>query len=101
PAGERAGADETNPACRRRRRSHRVRRAGCARAWSHRPRAFGAKAGVGTNPSSSPINPLGFGLGGRGGASFFGFYGGVDLMYYFGGSQSVLGQNVSLNTLME
>ena len=55
---------------------------------------------MGTNPSSSPINPLGFGLGGRGGASFFGFYGGVDLMYYFGGSQSVLGQNVSLNTLM-
>ena len=61
---------------------------------------LGAKAGVGTNPTSSPINPLGFGLGGRGGVSFFGFYGGVDLMYYFGGSQSVAGQNVSLNSLM-
>ena len=51
----------------------------------------GARAGVGTNPvkvSGFP-NPLGFGLGARGGVSFLGFYGGVQLMYYFGGSNDV------------
>ncbi len=59
-----------------------------------------AKAGLGTNPSSGPINPLGFGLGGRGGVSFFGFYGGVDVMYYLGGSQNIAGVNESAHTLM-
>jgi len=59
-----------------------------------------AKAGMGTNPGSGSLNPLGFGLGGRGGVSFFGFYGGVDLMYYLGGSETVLGQSVSAHTLM-
>jgi len=59
-----------------------------------------AKAGAGTNPSSGPINPLGFGLGGRAGVSFFGIYGGVDVMYYLGGSQSVAGESVSAHTLM-
>jgi hypothetical protein len=74
----------------------------------------GAKAGGGTNPFSgqtpSTINPLGFGLGGRAGVAFFGIYAGVDLMYYFGGSQTepiggvggVSQQNVSVSehTLM-
>ena len=60
----------------------------------------GAKAGVGTNPSSGPANPLGFGLGGRGGVSFFGFYGGLNLLYYFGGSTNVAGTDVSYHTLM-
>jgi hypothetical protein len=49
----------------------------------------GALAGVGTTPSNLPagaVNPLGFGLGARGGVDVFGFYGGVKLMYYFGGS---------------
>jgi hypothetical protein len=70
----------------------------------------GAKAGIGTNPTSSSSatvngvsatasapNPLGFGLGARGGVSFMGIYGGVQLMYYFGSSQdeSVLGQTFS------
>ncbi len=70
----------------------------------------GAKVGFATNPTSSSSvtvngasatasapNPLGFGLGARGGVSFMGIYGGVQLMYYFGSSQdeSVLGQTFS------
>jgi hypothetical protein len=53
---------------------------------------IGAKVGGGTSPSnpSSSINPLGFGLGGRGGVSFFGFYAGVDGMYYLGGNHAGL-----------
>jgi hypothetical protein len=53
---------------------------------------LGAKAGGGTSPSGTGAgapNPLGFGLGGRGGVSFFGVYAGVNVMYYLGGSQSV------------
>ena len=59
-----------------------------------------AKAGGGTNPSSGPINPLGVGLGGRGGVSFFGIYAGVDAMYYLGGSQTVDGEKYSVHTVM-
>ena len=49
---------------------------------------IGAKAGLGTSPISSSgyPNPLGFGIGGRAGVDFLGFYGGVQLMYYLGGS---------------
>jgi len=47
----------------------------------------GAKLGMGTNPSSGP-NPLGLGLGARGGVSVMGLYGGLNVMYYFGSSQS-------------
>jgi len=62
---------------------------------------LGAKVGAGTAPSNSgPINPLGFGLGGRGGVSFFGIYAGVDAMYYLGGSQTIDGEKVSLHTVM-
>jgi hypothetical protein len=55
---------------------------------------IGAKAGIGTNPFSSnngtsAPNPLGFGLGARAGIDLLGFYGGIQLMYYFGGSESV------------
>ena len=61
----------------------------------------GAKVGVGTNPSSESNAPnvMGFGLGARGGVSFLGIYGGVQLMYYFGSSQdtSVLGQSFSVS----
>jgi hypothetical protein len=68
----------------------------------------GAKAGIATNPISSSTtngvsvsapNPLGFGLGARGGVSFMGFYGGVQLLYYFGSSQDVsaLGQSISVS----
>ncbi|HEX4628651.1 MAG TPA: outer membrane beta-barrel protein [Gemmatimonadales bacterium] len=58
---------------------------------------LGAKVGMGTNPSSQNApNPLGFGLGARGGVSFLGIYGGVQLMYYFGSSQD-LGQSISVS----
>ena len=62
----------------------------------------GAKVGFATNPisgssvtvngvtaTSSPSNPLGFGVGARGGVSFLGFYGGVNFLYYFGSSQDL------------
>jgi hypothetical protein len=50
---------------------------------------LGAKAGMGTNPfSGNGPNPLGFGLGARGGVSIFGLYGGVNVIYYFGGSHN-------------
>jgi hypothetical protein len=62
---------------------------------------LGAKVGYGTSPSNSgPINPLGFGIGGRGGVSFFGIYAGVGAMYYLGGSQTLDGEKVSLHTVM-
>jgi hypothetical protein len=50
----------------------------------------GAKLGMGTNPSNNngAANPLGLGLGARGGVSFLGLYGGVNLVYYFGSSKS-------------
>ncbi len=47
----------------------------------------GLKGGVGSNPiPNSSVNVLGVGLGGRAGVSIFGFYGGVQAMYYLGGS---------------
>ncbi len=50
-----------------------------------------SRAGIGTNPNRAVYmdpnpNTLGFGLGGRAGVSFLGFYAGVDLMYYLGTS---------------
>jgi len=69
---------------------------------------LGAKVGAGTSPASSGPNPLGFGLGGRGGISFFGIYAGVDAMYYFGGSETLTppgpagtsSEKISLHTVM-
>jgi hypothetical protein len=68
---------------------------------------IGAKAGVATTPikDSGVPNPLGFGIGARGGIDFLGFYGGVQLMYYFGGSDEVSvpgaeSVKVSLHTFM-
>ena len=47
--------------------------------------AIGAKVGGATNPLASPApNPLGLGLGGRAGVSFFGIYAGVNALYYVG-----------------
>jgi len=59
---------------------------------------IGAKAGVGTNPDSGGgTNPLDFGLGGRAGVVLFDhLYGGVNLMYYLGGSDN----GESVHTLM-
>lgn len=73
---------------------------GCALFTTQQARALGpvdieiaGKAGYGTNPSTeatlngqSAFNELGAGLGGRAGVSVFGFYGGVNVVNYFGGS---------------
>ncbi len=52
----------------------------------------GARVGYGSNnqKGSGEINPLGVGLGARAGVSFFNIYGGAQVMYYFGGSQTEL-----------
>jgi hypothetical protein len=69
----------------------------------------GARVGAASNPISVPdgasvSNPLGFGLGGRAGVDVFGFYGGVNLMYYLGSSQDVneggATESASIHTLM-
>lgn len=60
---------------------------------------IGAKAGVGTNPASgnNALNPLGFGLGGRAGVVLFDhLYGGVNLMYYLGGSEGPVSEHTLL-----
>jgi hypothetical protein len=72
-----------------------------------------AKVGGGTNPvnvgsesqppgaaPSNPPNPLGFGLGGRAGASFMGFYGGLSFMFYLGESQVNQGVTESLKSIL-
>lgn len=46
------------------------------------------KAGVGTSPGGAKPNPLGFGLGARGGVSLLGLYGGLAFMYYLGESDN-------------
>src|ERR1700722_18203834 len=49
---------------------------------------LGAKVGAGTNPvSGSGVNPMGFGVGGRGGVSLYGLYAGVAGVYYLGSSE--------------
>jgi hypothetical protein len=48
----------------------------------------GARVGGGTSPFGGQPSPLGFGVGGRAGASFLGYYGGLSLMYYFGASST-------------
>jgi hypothetical protein len=48
----------------------------------------GARVGGGTSPFGGQPSPLGFGIGGRAGASFLGYYGGLSLMYYLGGSSN-------------
>ena len=48
-----------------------------------------AKVGGATSPASGAPNALGFGLGVRGGVSFYGFYGGVSFMDYLGSGQDV------------
>jgi hypothetical protein len=56
-----------------------------------------AKGGYGTNPdSSAPFNPLGVGLGGRAGITLLGFYGGVNVLYYLGGSQDTVSEHALL-----
>jgi hypothetical protein len=49
----------------------------------------GAKVGGGGAPFTDQPNPLGFGVGGRAGVEFAGWYGGLSLMYYVGESGTV------------
>jgi hypothetical protein len=45
----------------------------------------GVKVGYGTNPiKDAPVNPLGFGVGGRAGVSILGLYLGANAVNYFG-----------------
>lgn len=60
----------------------------------------GLKAGGGTGPLSGEPNALGFGLGGRAGASFAGYYGGANVVYYFGQSGTVENLSVSEHALL-
>jgi hypothetical protein len=53
-----------------------------------------AKVGMGTDPWRGP-NPLGPGLGMRAGVSFMGLYGGLNIVYYFGSSENVLGPGIN------
>ncbi len=49
----------------------------------------GARVGGGGTPFSGQPNPLGFGVGGRAGVAFSGWYAGLSLMYYVGESGTV------------
>jgi hypothetical protein len=61
------------------------------------PKVGYATATVGGLPGD-PI-PLGLGIGGRGGVSFRGLYGGVNFQYYVGGSEWVGSSNVSFHAV--
>ncbi len=50
---------------------------------------LGAKVGGGGAPFSGQPNPLGFGVGGRAGVAFTGWYGGLSFLYYVGESGTV------------
>ena len=70
---------------------------------SHDAKAIGpvdievaAKAGVGSNPGNGTINPLGFGLGARGGVSIIGIYAGLNIVNYFGGSDNGISEHALL-----
>jgi hypothetical protein len=67
--------------------------AAAALAWSGDARALGpvsveaaAKIGGGMNPTTTGPTPLGFGIGGRAGVSYAGFYLGGSAVAYLGGS---------------
>ncbi len=60
-----------------------------------------AKVGYGTNPFGGGYpNPLGLGLGVRGGVSLLGFYGGLGLMYYVGGNATASDGYRSVNSVL-
>jgi len=59
-----------------------------------------AKVGYANNPGSGDPNPLGVGLGGRAGVAFMGAYGGVNILYYFGGTSNVNIASVSAHSLL-
>jgi hypothetical protein len=45
---------------------------------------IGAKVGYGASPGGASINPLGFGIGARGGVQIFGLYAGLNIVDYIG-----------------
>jgi hypothetical protein len=61
-----------------------------------------AKGGYGAQTNSGAgTGPFGGGIGGRAGVAIFGLYGGVNLLYYLGGSQNAPdGSSVSQHSLM-
>ena len=62
---------------------------------------IGARAGVATNPADAPSpNPLGFGIGARGGIEITNFYVGASFLYYLGATQSTPLGDASLHTLL-
>jgi len=79
--------------------------AGCF-AWSGDAHALGpvgveaaAKIGFGTNPTTTGPSPLGFGIGGRAGVSYAGFYLGGSAVYYAGGSATAGTETESENSV--
>jgi len=62
---------------------------------------LGAKVGYGDNPTGGDPNPLGLGIGGRGGVTFMNIYAGVDVRYYFGGSANIApGASISAHSVL-
>jgi hypothetical protein len=62
---------------------------------------LGGQVGAGTNlVGGGGINPLGLGLGGRAGVTWLGFYGGVNVMDYLGGSQSTSTASASAHSFL-
>lgn len=49
-----------------------------------------AGGSFGTNPTSSPADPLSVGIGVRAGASILGFYAGAEVRYFFGSGSTLL-----------
>jgi hypothetical protein len=60
----------------------------------------GAKIGGGGAPFSGQPNPLGFGIGGRAGVAFTGWYGGLSLMYYVGENSTVAAVTTSEHSFL-
>jgi hypothetical protein len=52
----------------------------------------GAQVGYGASPGGAAVNPLGVGLGGRAGITFFNIYAGGKIMDYIGSGDTVGGQ---------
>jgi hypothetical protein len=59
-----------------------------------------ARAGVGSTPGGGGPNPLGLGLGARGGVQILGLYGGLSIMNYFGESQDETFGTFSAHSLL-
>jgi hypothetical protein len=58
------------------------------------------KGGGGTPPGGDSPSPLAYGIGGRAGVAFFGWYGGLSLVDYFGESQTAANLGVPGSSTM-